>query len=551
MVQDGNGLAGMCPGYSLEIAAPRYPCSENAFHSPRRDDSDCDVPQISIQDRAGSRMQDVVALLLVLNTFRTSSSVKMLLSIGFLATVLLLLLHNSTADILGCDFYDTVNISSAEKLSNGSYLFEGLLIPTDLVDEYSFKVLADGSKLNVGKHMRGCVCKLKPCIRFCCPFNYIMKDKKCAREMSPTELESHNRYVNVTLGNGTVAKRHYKEDLIVQSEVPFSCDDGGDLHHADHSIPGNNFTMFENETFFRAWDEVYLNKRDYCMQHFKVDENIRIVPHFCLPATAKGAQSFVMMISLVCIVLTISVYLYIKQLHNLYGKCVMCYMVCLFMTFLILLMDLWNVFKLKSTMCITAGFLGYFFVMAAFFWLSVISLHLWSSFRSFSISLYSFLPEHLFLAYSCFSWGMALAMTGVTILADNVIKNADWAPRVGTSQCWIYASDYTVLLYFYGPMILLIVFNITMFILTSKQIVRVKMDVGKLNSDKRTYTMFLRLFIVMGASWSLEILSFFVSRDSFWSRVLSMADYFNWSQGTIIFVLFILKSSTLKLLRDR
>ncbi|EDW47292.1 GM21228 [Drosophila sechellia] len=65
-----------CISYSLEIAAPRYPCSADAFHSPRRDDSDCDVPQISMRDRgAGSRMQDFVAQLLVLNTFRTFSSV--------------------------------------------------------------------------------------------------------------------------------------------------------------------------------------------------------------------------------------------------------------------------------------------------------------------------------------------------------------------------------------------------------------------------------------------------------------------------------------------
>lgn len=65
-----------CISYSLEIAAPRYPCSADAFHSPRRDDSDCDVPQISMRDTgAGSRMQDFVAQLLVLNTFRTFSSV--------------------------------------------------------------------------------------------------------------------------------------------------------------------------------------------------------------------------------------------------------------------------------------------------------------------------------------------------------------------------------------------------------------------------------------------------------------------------------------------
>jgi len=52
------------------------------------------------------------------------------------------------------------------------------------------------------------------------------------------------------------------------------------------------------------------------------------------------------------------------------------------------------------------------------------------------------------------------------------------------------------MLYFYGPMVLLIAFNIAMFILTAVRIIRVKKDIQnfahkqerkhKLNSDKQT-----------------------------------------------------------------
>jgi len=62
-----------------------------------------------------------------------------------------------------------------------------------------------------------------------------------------------------------------------------------------------------------------------------------------------------MIISLICMVLTISVYLYVKKLQNLHGKCFMCYMVALFMVYLLLLLDLWHVFKLPSTICTTSG----------------------------------------------------------------------------------------------------------------------------------------------------------------------------------------------------
>jgi len=62
------------------------------------------------------------------------------------------------------------------------------------------------------------------------------------------------------------------------------------------------------------------------------------------------------------------------------------------------------------------------------------------------------------------------------------------------------------------------------------------------------FAIFLRLFILMGLSWSFEIVSFLLTKQQAWARSLMVADYFNWSQGTIIFVLFILKPSILKLI---
>lgn len=54
----------------------------------------------------------------------------------------------------------------------------------------------------------------------------------------------------------------------------------------------------------------------------------------------------------------------------------------------------------------------------------------------------------------------------------------------------------TVMIYFYGPMLLIIVFNITMFVLTAFRIMKVKKEAqnitqqqkttNRLNSDKQT-----------------------------------------------------------------
>ncbi|KAH8365171.1 hypothetical protein KR084_004438 [Drosophila pseudotakahashii] len=485
----------------------------------------------------------------------------MRLIVGTVATIILLFMQVTKAEIVNCDFYDTVNISTVKPFMNGSYEYDGLLIPAELTGVYNTTLLPDGSKKDVPSHIRGCVCKLKPCIRFCCPHNHKANKGLCIGEMSKEELESHNRYVNVTLSNGTVAKRHFKEDLVVQSDLPMPC--GKEIMHwLDHTLPGNGFTLFESGTSLRHWDSKTMDKREYCVQHvdFKGD-GIRIAPHFCETKNevSKTRQTIVISISLICMVLTIGVYLYVKKLHNMHGKCFICYMVALFLGYLILLLSSWEVWDRGSIACITSGTLGYYFVMAAFFWLSVIGVHLWITIALPPNSVSRFLPG--FLAFNSYSWGLALVLTGVIVLADNVIQDKDWAPRMGTAQCWIYTGDNISILYFFGPMLLLIIFNITMFILTAIRIINVKKEVkncaqhqqqnNRLSSDKQKFAFFLRLFIIMGLTWSLEIISFLVRKNELWSRILRVADYLNWSQGTIIFVLFILKPSTLKRIKQQ
>ncbi|XP_070071868.1 G-protein coupled receptor Mth isoform X1 [Drosophila takahashii] len=480
--------------------------------------------------------------------------------ISFLAAILLVL-QKTSADIPDCNFFDTVDISSGQKFPNGSYLYEDLLIPAELTGIYDFRILPDDSKEEVKSHMRGCVCKLKTCVRFCCPHDHIMVNGECFDDMTEKELLDLDPYVDVTLDDGSEVKRHFKKELIVQWDLPMPCEDG--MFYLDDRDEMDNYTLFENGTFYRHYDNAIMSKREYCLQHLNFSDGnktfIRIAPHNCYITPSRTWQTILIISSLVCMVFTISVYLYVKKLQNLHGKCFICYMVCLFMGYLFLLLDLWG---LSVSICITAGFMGYFFVMAAFFWLSVISLHLWNTFSGTSGMINRFLPEHRFLAYNAYAWGMASALTAITFLADKVVENEYWNPRMaGSGHCWIYTLEWSAMLYFYGPMLILIVFNIVMFILTAVRIVRVKKDIQnfahkqerkqKLNSDKQTYTFFLRLFIIMGMSWSLEIISYLVQSHETWAGIFRVADYFNWSQGIIIFVLFILKRSTLKLLRDR
>lgn len=69
-----------------------------------------------------------------------------------------------------CLFFHTVNITDDVKFDNGSYLHDGVLIPHNYIGLYKYIYLDPVTPVPVKPHLRGCICRFKPCINFCCPF---------------------------------------------------------------------------------------------------------------------------------------------------------------------------------------------------------------------------------------------------------------------------------------------------------------------------------------------------------------------------------------------
>nr|XP_044250755.1 probable G-protein coupled receptor Mth-like 3 [Drosophila takahashii] len=390
----------------------------------------------------------------------------MQLLLGSLSAIFVLLMQETNGEIPGCDFYDTVDISAGEKLTNGSYLFEGLLIPVCLWSEYDYKLLPGGSKESVGRHVRGCVCKLRTCIRFCCLENHKTLNGVCHGDMTMDEINKIDPYVNVTFSNGTVAKKHFKEDLILQYDLPKPCEN--EMHYIDHEMLFNDFTLFENGTFLLHFGNIFIEKREYCLQHVKtLGDDFRIMPHFCplFVEESKIWETLAMIISLISILLTISVYYFLKKAQNVLDKCFICCMVCLFLYHLISFLNFWN---LSTDLCSLAAYLSYYSFISLFLWLSIISLHLWNTFNGSNFLTNRFLPENQFLAYNTYVWGIAAILSGITFIADNVVENEDWNPGMGHGVCFIASWGYAIWLYLNGPILLLITLNVTMFIRTAR-----------------------------------------------------------------------------------
>ncbi|XP_017135471.1 G-protein coupled receptor Mth-like [Drosophila miranda] len=101
--------------------------------------------------------------------------------------------------------------------------------------------------------------------------------------------------------------------------------------------------------------------------------------------------------------------------------------------------------------------------MANFLWLSVISWNLRSTFSCSVSPVSRYRPKYVSLIYNVYAWGMASVLTAIIYMVDHLVEdvpeNEPWMPGVGFYNCWINTQDWSAMLYFFGPMLIVIIFT--------------------------------------------------------------------------------------------
>ncbi|XP_054731511.1 G-protein coupled receptor Mth2-like isoform X1 [Anastrepha obliqua] len=477
------------------------------------------------------------------------------------------------AEIPNCAFEDTVNLTSSKKFSNGSYLYEGVLVPPALTGHYDYIELYGGERQQVTKHIRGCVCHLKQCVKFCChPMAGMYRtsensDAQCDEKLS--EELTYSPYVNVTLRNSSQVLMHVLDEFVVQQGIP--C--GGGYMLMPHQYEEDQWELFENGTLLRLADEMVFTRRDYCLQAYEADGKYVMNPMNC-PVTYDEPSTLmlntiVMMISAPFLYATILIYSLIPELWNLHTKCLICYLSSLAIgTTMIAMINILNS-DYVNVICATIGFVTYYFLSAAFFWLNVICFDLWHNFRGTKGNIQNLTQRKRFLYYALYAWGVPALMTILTIALQYSDLPNKLKSGIGHSHCWLKVDDWSAMIYFHGPCLLLIIFNITIFFVTAKKIYSIRKELQKfaqgeesrrhLRSQQNEINLmnyfsvwlFFRMFIVMGIGWLLEIIGYIVGDRSDYAIIFALADIYNASQGLIIFVLLVMKKKVLLLIKRR
>lgn len=131
-------------------------------------------------------------------------------------------------------------------------------------------------------------------------------------------------------------------------------------------------------------------------------------------------------------------------------------------------------------------------------------------------------------------------------------------PGIGVRRCW-FENWHSELVYFYTPVLLLVVSNTVLFAVTAHRIRSIRQETAILKSsestrsdlikkDKQRYGLYLKLFIVMGVNWSVEIISFAVGGEH-WYWIIT--DISNLALGIFIFFIFVWKNKVRNLLLKR
>ncbi|XP_017079900.1 probable G-protein coupled receptor Mth-like 11 [Drosophila eugracilis] len=473
----------------------------------------------------------------------------------FILSILVIVV--TSKDIPNCDFFDTAKLNNSDMLADGSYKYEDIIIPSNLTGEYDYVINYDGDEVSVPKHIRGCVCKFKTCIRFCCHPKKQMGIGNCYKKIYKNLTYDHT--LNITHHNGSVIEKHIFNDMFVQQDLPVPCQQHYVLN-AKEKV--DKWDLYENGSFFRHYDKRFLSKQEFCLQPRKMKNHTLIVAYNCFEKKSMKMAYFKMS-SVFFMAITIFAYLWLPKFQSLHGKCCNLYFICLALAFSLNVASMFSVFEVYTCMCYLTGYTGYFTVMATFLWLSVISFDVWRRFAMRRFQDFYNNNRSSFFNYNVIVWSTAGFLTLIIFVVDLFVvtdmKNP-YNPAVGVVSCWIYSDGWSAMYYFFAPLALLIILNGTMFFLTTRYIyvenkknqkVLNKCEQQRQSRNQANYRVYLRLFIIMGGSWFLEIIAFICRMEDVCKLFVEVSDYINCSQGIIIFVATFCNQEMLKSIRKR
>ncbi|XP_049858424.1 G-protein coupled receptor Mth2-like isoform X6 [Schistocerca gregaria] len=405
-------------------------------------------------------------------------------------------------------------------------------------------------------------CSVGQCLHRCCPRGAWLDQSAADCFSAPDNASADFRpALHYRHRNGSYAPAE-NASVPVSDEHP--CPEGYYPLEPEMDPAEEHYVLTTGELHFPA-DGSVLGPAAFCLAEVFPDGRVRTyvcesavdVP-FVVPASF-ALYGGLMLVSSLFVLATFFVYASVRRLRNVSGLCLMSYTAVLFVGYVA--SGTSQIFDVADgAPCFAAAFIIYFSFLASFFWLNVMCFDIFWTFSGFrSLRGTAREREHKkFIIYSIYSWGCPLILLSVTLVMQfhNDIPDGLLRPQFGVKRCW-FPDDITILAYFYGPVGVLVLCNIILFILTAIRIAQLKRETAMLkgtdsrrhdDDNRQRFNLYLKLFLVMGVNWSMEVISGLVGGPEY---VWYVTDICNTLQGVLIFVIFVWKDRIRRMLMEK
>ncbi|XP_008191011.1 G-protein coupled receptor Mth2 isoform X9 [Tribolium castaneum] len=384
-------------------------------------------------------------------------------------------------------------------------------------------------------------CETNKCIRKCCADDEFLNFDKSSLKCDLNFGKSLRDLANISLYQIIHGKTCDPELM----KIPL---DGVDMP----------FTLDGNKVL---WENMEFNHTTSCIDVY----GDKVVALVCTLGDEEEQlmAAIGMIISMPFLLLTFIAYALLPD-RNLHMKALMFYVINLMFSYLLLVIIQLSESQFAEATCKSLGYFCLFFFLVSFFWMNVICIDIWwgfSGLRGFTGSKKT-AERKRFLFYCAYAWGMPVLHVLVVFIIDILAnQNSVLKPDIGNGQCFL-RRGFPELLYFYGPMAILITINIVLFAITAIKIRRIKSETAMLKkedskrhsyeNDRQIFNLYVKLLFAMGVNWSMEIISWAViwaeeAPEAIWY----LTDFCNAIYGVFIFFIFVFKRSIWKLLKKR
>ncbi|XP_052747705.1 G-protein coupled receptor Mth2-like [Galleria mellonella] len=367
-------------------------------------------------------------------------------------------------------------------------------------------------------------------------------------------------------------------------------------------ISTDEFYLLVNGSLFLPFGRpILLGNREFCMETFWNESNPAGVtlPLVCFTTDAADTSGNVtlsvyatgLLISVPFLLATAFIFVYITKLRDTHGKALACHSTCLAVAFLCLAATQLAGHAFPVTICTIMAYLIQFSFVSCFFWLNVMCFDTYLNVRRFlaSTTVSRRSMRRRFACYCVYAVVLPLVLLIVTVTMDlsPAVPSTYLKPDFGVKGCW-FKTDQAALPYFYGPVAIILISNIILFVITSREFAinyeKLKVTHFPLDStysenstsedfvhqgpvlgqimprhsaispqdENYNYREILRkyrtifrkcclLSVIMGLSWALEVVSWAAGAGSTAVSVWSLFDLINALQGPVIFAIFVLR----------